>query len=141
MELKLPLGLIFLENDGGCFVTKVSPDGSAARSGGIEVGDQLAVVNGTIGSRMTVDDICKVIKVSPNPKQVELVLVLAQEMAESKVRGKTALKKVSVIRVSSMSSRKILHILAVWKLVVMISMKHVSRLSGRTTKSKAYSST
>lgn len=74
-ELKLPLGLIFLENDGGCFVTKISPDGSAARSGAVEVGDQLAAINGTSALKMTVDDICNTIKKSGTPQSVKLVFL------------------------------------------------------------------
>jgi PDZ domain len=60
---------------GGCFVTKVSPDGSAARSGGVEVGDQLACINGASSLHMKVDDICDVIANSSDPTQVELVFL------------------------------------------------------------------
>jgi C-terminal processing protease CtpA/Prc len=67
--------VIFLENDGGCFVTKVSPDGSAARSGGVEVGDQLAAINGATCVRVTVDDICKMIAAIPESSDIELVFV------------------------------------------------------------------
>lgn len=69
------LSVIFLENNGGCFVTKVSPDGSAARSGGVEVGDQLAAINGAISVKITVDEICRKIKHSRNPRSVELVFL------------------------------------------------------------------
>ena len=67
--------MIFLENDGGCFVTKISPDGSAARSGSVEVGDQLAAINGASALKMKVDDICERIAKSKNPKSVNLVFV------------------------------------------------------------------
>jgi hypothetical protein len=60
---------------GGCFVTKVSPDGSAARSGGVEVGDQLACINGANSLHMKVDDICDVIANSDDPSHVELVFL------------------------------------------------------------------
>jgi hypothetical protein len=60
---------------GGCFVTKVSPDGSAARSGGVEVGDQLACINGGSSLHMKVDDICAVIANSVDPSMVELVFL------------------------------------------------------------------
>ena len=60
---------------GGCFVTKVSPDGSAARSGEIEVGDQLASINGTSSVKMKVDDICDMITTSSDPSQIELVFL------------------------------------------------------------------
>jgi len=75
VSLKLPLGIIFLENDGGCFVTKVGPDGSAARSRGVEVGDQLASINGSSSIKMKVDDICDAISNSSNPSRIELVFL------------------------------------------------------------------
>lgn len=56
-------------------MTKVSPDGSAARSGGVEVGDQLACINGANSLHMKVDDICDVIANSADPSQVELVFL------------------------------------------------------------------
>lgn len=59
-------------------VTKVSPEGSASRSGGVEVGDQLAAINGTTSIDMKVDDICNLIAKSPNPKFVELVFLRYQ---------------------------------------------------------------
>jgi len=75
VTLELPLGIIFLENDGGCFVTKVSPDGSAARSRGVLVGDQLASINGSSSSKMKVDDICDAIGRSTDPSQIKLVFL------------------------------------------------------------------
>lgn len=60
---------------GGCFVTKVSPDGSAARSRRVEVGDQLASINGTSSSKMKVDDICDAIRRSSDLSQIKLVFV------------------------------------------------------------------
>lgn len=65
--------VIFLENDGGCFVTKVAPDGSAARSRGVEVGDQLASINGRSGNGIKVEDICDLIAETPNPNCIEMV--------------------------------------------------------------------
>lgn len=67
--------MIFLENSGGCFVTKVSPDGSAARTGGVEVGDQLAAINGASSIKMKVDVICELITKAPDTKCVELVFL------------------------------------------------------------------
>lgn len=64
-----------MENDGGCFVTKVSPDGSAARSGGVELGDQLAAINGVSCVRVTVDDICNLIAGIQQSSNIELVFV------------------------------------------------------------------
>mmetsp|Transcript_899 Transcript_899/g.1960 ORF Transcript_899/g.1960 Transcript_899/m.1960 type:complete len:154 (-) Transcript_899:587-1048(-) len=59
----------------GCFVTKVSPDGSAARSRRVEVGDQLASINGTSSINMKVDDICDSISISSDPSRIELVFL------------------------------------------------------------------
>ena len=56
-------------------MTKISPDGSAARSGGVELGDQLASINGKKSSRMSVDDIYAIIKKSRDPKSVQLAFV------------------------------------------------------------------
>jgi hypothetical protein len=67
--------VIFLENEGGCFVTKVAPDGSAARSGGVEIGDQLAAINGESCARMKVDDICDAISRSPTTTCIETVFL------------------------------------------------------------------
>lgn len=53
----------------------MSPDGSAARSLGVEVGDQLASINGISSTRMKVDDICDVIAKSNDPSQVELIFL------------------------------------------------------------------
>ncbi|VEU43013.1 unnamed protein product [Pseudo-nitzschia multistriata] len=75
VTLKLPLGIIFLENDGGCFVTKVSPDGSAALSRRVELGDQLASINGISSIKMKVDDICDVVRYSPNPSEIKLIFL------------------------------------------------------------------
>lgn len=75
VTLGLPLGIIFLENDGGCFVTKVSPDGSAARSRRVDVGDQLASINGTSSIKMKVDNICDAISRSSDPSQIKLVFL------------------------------------------------------------------
>uniref|UniRef100_A0A7S4AN01 PDZ domain-containing protein n=1 Tax=Pseudo-nitzschia australis TaxID=44445 RepID=A0A7S4AN01_9STRA len=75
VTLKLPLGIIFLENDGGCFVTKVSPDGSAALSRIVEVGDQLASINGISSIKMKVDDICDVVRNSSNPTEIKLIFL------------------------------------------------------------------
>lgn len=64
-----------MENDGGCFVTKVSPDGSAARSGGVEIGDQLAAINGQSSIKIKVDGICDAIANSPDSSQVDMVFL------------------------------------------------------------------
>ena len=59
-------------------MTKVSPEGSAARSGGVDVGDQLAAINGKSSDKMKVADICSLIAHLPNPKIVQLAFVRYQ---------------------------------------------------------------
>eukprot|EP00536_Pseudo-nitzschia_multiseries_P013739 jgi/Psemu1/291040/fgenesh1_pg.607_\ len=71
----LKFQVIFLENDGGCFVTKVSPDGSAALSRRVEVGDQLASINGISSLKMKVDDICNVVGNSSDPNEIKLIFL------------------------------------------------------------------
>lgn len=60
---------------GGCFITKVSPDGSAARSRRVMVGDQLASINGISGSKMKVDDICNAVSRSSDQGQIDLIFL------------------------------------------------------------------
>ena len=67
--------MIFLENEGGCYVTKVDHQGSAARSGGVKVGDQLAAVNGTSSFKMKVEDVCDLVTKAQNSKRVELMFI------------------------------------------------------------------
>jgi hypothetical protein len=62
VDLSLPLGLIFQENETGCWVTKVLPDGSAAKCQYIEVGDQLAAIDGVSAIKMSVEDIAALIR-------------------------------------------------------------------------------
>lgn len=64
VDLVLPLGIIFQENEKGCFVTKILPEGSAARTNGdIQIGDQLAAVDGASAIDMTVDEIASMVRV------------------------------------------------------------------------------
>jgi len=67
--------VIFLENEGGCFVTKVDSQGSAGRSGGVEVGDQLAAINGTSTFKMMVEKIFDMVSNAPNSMCIELMLI------------------------------------------------------------------
>ena len=62
IDLELPLGLIFQENDHGCWVTQVLPSGTASISGKVEVGDQLAAIDGVSAIRMEVQEIADIIK-------------------------------------------------------------------------------
>lgn len=74
VDLALPLGVIFQENEKGCWVTQILRDGSAAASNGnIQVGDQLAAVDGASAIDMTVDEIAKLIRVKK--KEIELTFV------------------------------------------------------------------
>jgi predicted metalloprotease with PDZ domain len=96
--------VVFLENDGGCFVTQVSPVGSAARSGGVEVGDQLAAINGTSSIRMDVDGICTAISNAPDKKCVEMMFVryqgpLRPTAATSLGSGPTSSDHETIIRI------------------------------------------
>ena len=61
VDLTLPLGLIFQENESGCWVTKVLTDGSAIKKS-IQVGDQLAAIDGKSAIRMKVEDIALAIR-------------------------------------------------------------------------------
>lgn len=62
VDLKLPLGLIFQENDNGCWVKQVLRDGSAAQTNAVEAGDQLIAVDGISAVDMTVDEIAYLVR-------------------------------------------------------------------------------
>lgn len=61
VDLTLPLGLIFQENESGCWVTKVLTEGSAIKKS-IQVGDQLAAIDGKSAIRLRVEDIAMAIR-------------------------------------------------------------------------------
>lgn len=67
--------VLFHENDGGCWITKVFPDGNAAKAGGVEVGDQLAAINGVSAIQLRVDQICTLITEAPDPENIELTFL------------------------------------------------------------------
>ena len=74
VDLALPLGIIFQENEKGCFVAKIMPEGSAERtSGEVQIGDQLAAVDGSSAIDMTVDEIAKLVRVKK--REVELTFL------------------------------------------------------------------
>jgi len=73
VDLKLPLGLIFQENERGCWVTKVLPEGSAARSKSVTVGDQLAAIDGYSAIDMKVDEIAAAVR--KHGKEIELTFL------------------------------------------------------------------
>jgi hypothetical protein len=62
VDLEMPLGLIFHENDIGCWVTKVLPNGSASKNGSVQNGDQLAAIDGVSAIHMKVCQIAAAIK-------------------------------------------------------------------------------
>jgi C-terminal processing protease CtpA/Prc len=62
VDLEMPLGLIFHENDNGCWVTKVLPNGSASKNGSVQNGDQLAAIDGVSAIHMKVCQIAAAIK-------------------------------------------------------------------------------
>jgi len=71
----LNFAVLFHENDGGCWITKVFPDGNAAKAGGVEVGDQLAAINGISAIKLRVDQICTLITEAPNADNIELTFL------------------------------------------------------------------
>eukprot|EP00543_Licmophora_paradoxa_P000651 CAMPEP_0202450868 /NCGR_PEP_ID=MMETSP1360-20130828/9405_1 /ASSEMBLY_ACC=CAM_ASM_000848 /TAXON_ID=515479 /ORGANISM="Licmophora paradoxa, Strain CCMP2313" /LENGTH=760 /DNA_ID=CAMNT_0049069277 /DNA_START=6 /DNA_END=2288 /DNA_ORIENTATION=+ len=77
VKLSLPLGILFQENGGGCWVAKIFPEGNAAKraKGKIKVGDQLAAIDGCSAVKMKVDDICSLISGAKNNKSIELVFL------------------------------------------------------------------
>jgi hypothetical protein len=75
VDLGLPLGVIFQENEKGCWVTKILPEGSAADSKCVQVGDQLAAVDGTSAIDMKVDEIAHLIKQKSAAGTVELTFL------------------------------------------------------------------
>jgi len=74
----LPLGLLFQENSAGCWVAKVFTTGSAANNvigKSVEIGDQLAAVNGNSTIKLTVDEVCDMISSSPDSEEIELTFL------------------------------------------------------------------
>jgi hypothetical protein len=71
--------VVFKENSGGCFVTRVfksksTVDGSFAKIP-IEVGDQLTSINGKSAMKKTVSQVCAMMNSSPDPKNISLTLL------------------------------------------------------------------
>jgi len=61
VHLEMPLGLIFQENESGCWITKVLPNGSAFRNGNVEVADQLVAIDGSSAINLKVSDVATTI--------------------------------------------------------------------------------
>jgi len=78
IKVSLPMGILFQENGGGCWVTKVFPTGNAAlyaRGGNVEAGDQLAAINGVSAAEMKVDKICALVGDLPEYEEIELTFL------------------------------------------------------------------
>ena len=88
----LPLGLLFQENSAGCWVSKIFATGNAANAAvgkGVQVGDQLAAVNGNSTIKLTVDEVCDMISSSPNTNEIELTFLrYVGPLQSNKKRGK-----------------------------------------------------
>ena len=88
----LPLGLLFQENSAGCWVAKIFATGNAANAAvgkGVQVGDQLAAVNGNSTIKLTVDEVCDMISSSPNTNEIELTFLrYVGPLQSNKKRGK-----------------------------------------------------
>jgi len=74
VKVGLPLGILFQENSGGCWVARVLEDGNAEKAN-VKVGDQLGAIDGVSAIKMTVDDICKAVSQAANPSSIELTFL------------------------------------------------------------------
>ncbi|KAL7580796.1 hypothetical protein ACA910_001074 [Epithemia clementina (nom. ined.)] len=61
VELRLPMGVVFQENQTGCWITKIMPDGIASKTS-VAVGDQLAAIDGVSATNMKVDQIADIVR-------------------------------------------------------------------------------
>ncbi|KAI2495591.1 hypothetical protein MHU86_18950 [Fragilaria crotonensis] len=78
IKIGLPLGVLFQENDGGCWVANVFATGNAAKlspDDAILIGDQLAAVDGRSALGMNVDDICSLVSEAENTQSIELTFL------------------------------------------------------------------
>jgi len=62
VDLSMPFGLIFQENEVGCWITKVLPGGNAEKCGTIQVGDQLAAIDGVSAINLKVHEMAQIVK-------------------------------------------------------------------------------
>jgi hypothetical protein len=70
--------VLFQENEGGCWVAKVFPNGNVAKMApghSILVGDQLAAIDGRNAIEMKVDAICALISRAENTQSIELTFL------------------------------------------------------------------
>jgi len=56
VRVAMPLGVMMQNNPGGCWVAEIFPYGNAVNC--LEVGDQIAAIDGRSAIQMTVQDIC-----------------------------------------------------------------------------------
>jgi len=78
MTVGLPVGIIFGENDVGCWVTRIFQSGNAAinsRGDKIELGDQLASINGNTSMNKSVAEVCRLLAGAPDPSAIELTFI------------------------------------------------------------------
>lgn len=62
VDLTMPFGLIFQENEVGCWITKVLPGGNAEKCATIQVGDQLAAIDGVSAINLKVHEMAQIVK-------------------------------------------------------------------------------
>jgi len=74
VRLELPLGIIFEENDWGCWVTEIKPGGNAGATKRVNPGDQLAAINRISAIHVKLDELVKKIKESES-NQIELTFL------------------------------------------------------------------
>jgi len=71
-DMKLPMGMVFQENPSGCWITRIMPEGSAARTS-VEIGDQLAAIDGISAIHMKVDQVADVVRTKKNGFELTLL--------------------------------------------------------------------
>jgi len=77
-SIGLPIGIVFSESPSGCWVKRIFDSGHAAtsfRGDKIQVGDQLASINGVSAANTNVAEVCKLLANSPNSDDIELSCV------------------------------------------------------------------
>lgn len=75
----LPLGVIFKENSGGCYVSRIfkskGDSGVSQMQLSVEVGDQLTAINSKSAMKKTVTQVCSAINSSPDPEKISLTFL------------------------------------------------------------------
>ncbi|GKY91285.1 hypothetical protein MPSEU_000101000 [Mayamaea pseudoterrestris] len=65
VDLVMPFGIIFQENPTGVWVTKFMPGGSAFETKQVQIGDQLAAIDGLSAINLTVDEVSALVRRKP----------------------------------------------------------------------------